>query len=124
MKTRILIIDDEPRWIAFARSDLGEFEIVVATSEETARAKLDTEQFDLVIVSANYLGLVGHIAEEYDEQVIVTTVQPTTQEALAAYRSGAKRYVPKSFGQQDLFEHVQDVIQPPGANGSGEGRGE
>ena len=30
MKGRILIIDDEPRWIDFARSDLSKFEIVVA----------------------------------------------------------------------------------------------
>ena len=111
MKTRILIIDNEPRWIEFAKSDLCNFEIVVARDTDTALAELEADQFDLVIASSRRLDVLEIIAEKYsDKQVVVTTVQPTTQEALTAYRLGARRYFAKSFGSQDLFEHVRDVI--------------
>jgi len=111
MKTRILIIDDEPRWIDFAKSDLSKFEIVVAPDTETALAELETNQFDLVIASSRRLDVLEVIAEKYsDKHVVVTTVQPTTQEALAAYRLGAMRYFAKSFGRRDLFNRVEEVI--------------
>ena len=111
MKTRILIIDDEPRWIDFAKSDLSKFEIVVAPDMETALAELEANRFELVIASSRRLDVLEVIAKKYsDRRVVVTTVQPTTQEALAAYRLGAMRYFAKSFGRQDLFEHVREVI--------------
>jgi DNA-binding NtrC family response regulator len=114
VKVRILIIDDEPRWIDFAKSDLGKFGIVVASDTKTALRKLEEDQFDLVIASSRRLDALEVIAREYsDKRVVVTTVQPTTQEALAAYRLGAVRYFAKSFGAQDLFERVREVIPDP-----------
>jgi len=116
MKTRILIIDDEPRWIEFAKSDLNKFEIVVAPDTKAALAELEADQFDLVIASSRRLDVLEIIAQKYsDRRVVVTTVQPTTQEALAAYRLGARRYFAKSFGHQDLFEHIKEVIPAAGA---------
>lgn len=117
MKTRILIIDDEPRWIEFAKSDLNNFEIVVALDTDTAIAELEADRFDLVIASSRRLDVLEIIAEKYsDKQVVVTTVQPTTQEALMAYRLGARRYFAKSFGPQDLFERIRDVIPSAAAS--------
>jgi len=111
MKTRILIIDDEPRWIDFAKNDLSKFEIIVAHDAEVALAELAADQFDLVIASSRRLDVLKVIAEKYsDKQVVVTTVQPTTQEALTAYRLGAMRYFAKSFGRRDLFNRVEEII--------------
>ena len=120
MRMRILIIDDEPRWIAFARDDLEVegFEIVVARDAKAAIAELEDDQFALVIASSRSMDLLEVISREYsDKKVVVTTVQPTTQEALAAYRLGAMRYFAKSFGQQDLFERIQELV--PGSVGAG-----
>ena len=118
MKTRILIIDDEPRWIDFAKNDLSKFEIVVALDAETALAELEANLFDLVIASSRRLDALEIIAKRYsDKRVVVTTVQPTTHEALAAYRLGALRYFAKSFGRQDLLDRVREVI--PAAAGAG-----
>ena len=118
MKTRILIIDDEPRWIDFARSDLGKFEVVTAPDTKTALTELEADQFDLVIASSRRLDALKVIARRYsDKRVVVTTVQPTTQEALAAYRLGAMRYFPKSFGHRDLFDRVEEVIPAVAAAG-------
>ena len=108
---RILIIDSEPRWIEFAKRDLGIFEIVVAKSEEEAIVELEGDQFDLVIASAASLDILKIISEKYSEKkVVVTTVQPSTQEALQAYRMGAVRYFPKSFSQQDLLNNIKEVL--------------
>jgi len=110
-KLRILIIDSEPRWIDFAKNELSPFEIVVAPDTKTALAELEDDQFDLVIASSRRLDALEIIAREYSDKLfIVTTVHPTTQEALAAYRLGAMRYFPKSFRQQDLLNHVSEVI--------------
>lgn len=111
MTTRILIIDDEPRWIEFARQDLGGFEIIVATNIEEALAELEADQFALVIASSRRLDVLETIRERYaDKRVVVTTVQPTTQEALSAYRLGAVRYCTKSFGPTDLLNCVTDLV--------------
>ena len=61
MKGRILIIDDEPRWIDFAKSDLSKFEIVVARDIETAIDELEADQFDLVIASSRRLDMLDTI---------------------------------------------------------------
>lgn len=111
MIVRILIIDSEPRWIKFAKRDLGIFEIVVAKTEEDAIMELEQDQFDLVIASAASLDILKIISKKYSEKrVVVTTVQPTTQEALQAYRLGAIRYFPKSFSQQDLLNNIKEVL--------------
>jgi DNA-binding NtrC family response regulator len=113
MKIRILIIDNEPRWIDFARTDLGGFEIVVAPDTSTALKELEDDQFDLVIASSGYLNILEDISRRFsDKQVVVTTVKPNTQEALDAYRKGAKRYITKSFHEQDLLKNVRELVPP------------
>ena len=116
MNGRILIIDDEPRWIDFATSDLSKFQIVVARDIETAIDELEADQFDLVIASSRRLDVLDTIRKRFSEKrVVVMTVQPTTQEALTAYRLGAIRYFPKSFSRRDLLNRVREVI-PVSAN--------
>jgi DNA-binding NtrC family response regulator len=111
MSIRILIIDNEPRWINFVRSDLGGFEIIVAPDFDTALAELEEDQFDLVIASSRYLKILDDISKRFsDKQVVVTTVRPNTQEALDAYRKGAIRYITKSFHEQDLLKNVRELI--------------
>jgi DNA-binding response OmpR family regulator len=111
MNVRILIIDNEPRWINFARSDLGGFEIVVAPDINTALKELEDDQFDLVIASSGYLAILEDISKKFsDKQVVVTTVKPNTQEALDAYRKGAKRYITKSFREKDLLRNVRELV--------------
>jgi DNA-binding response OmpR family regulator len=111
MSIRILIVDDEPRWIEFAMNDLSRFEIVVASNRDAALDELEADDFDLVIASARRLDVLRVISEKYaDKRVLVTTVRPTTQEALDVYRLGAVRYIPKSFGRKDLSARVEEVL--------------
>jgi DNA-binding NtrC family response regulator len=111
MKVRILIIDNEPRWLDFVKSDLHNFEFVIAPDAETALVELKKDKFELVINSSNNLEILETILKEYSvKHVIVTTVRPSTREARDAYRLGAIRYFPKSFNPQNLFNHVKEVI--------------
>jgi len=111
MKVRILIIDNEPRWLDFVKNDLHKFEIVVAPDAETALKELKKDKFELVIASSNNLEVLETISKKYsDKRVVVTTVRPSTREARDAYRLGAIRYFPKSFNPKDLLNHVNDVI--------------
>jgi DNA-binding response OmpR family regulator len=118
MKIRILVIDDEPRWVEFAKNDLSKFEIIVAPDKKTALAELEANQFELVIASSRRLDILEIIRKKYaDKRVVVATVRPTTNEALAAYRLGAVRYIPKSFDPRDLFERVREVLSPSAGTG-------
>ena len=111
MKLRILLIDDEPRWIEFARRDLESFEIVVAKDFDEAVDELEKDQFDLVIASSRWLKVLELIRERFAEKrVMVTTIRPTTEEALDAYRGGAVDYISKSFADKDLLEHVKKIV--------------
>ena len=111
MRIRILIVDNEPRWIEFVKRDLDKFEIVVAHNMEETLDELTKDRFDLIIASSKNLDVLQAITEKFaDKRVVVTTIHPSTDEALHVYRLGAVRYFPKSFGQRDLLNRVQDVI--------------
>jgi DNA-binding NtrC family response regulator len=118
MKTRILIIDNEPRWVNFVKNDLGGFEIVVVSDMETAIAELEKDQFQLVIASSGYINILEKLSKRFkNKKVVVTTVHPSTQEALDAYRKGAARYITKSFNRKSLINDIKELV-PIVENGS------
>lgn len=111
MKTRILIIDNEPRWANFVKNDLGGFEIVVAPDMKTAIVESNKGQFQLIIASSGYLRIFEELSQRFKgKKVVITTVQPSTQEALDAYRKGAARYITKSFQQKALFNDIRELV--------------
>jgi DNA-binding NtrC family response regulator len=114
IKSRILIIDDEPRWIEFAKGALEGFSIEVAPDLETALAKLEDNRYDLIIASSRRLHVLEVIARQYpDKRAVVTTVRPTTREAINASRLGALDYFAKSFLSGDVADKVDEVISKP-----------
>ena len=98
-------------WISFAKSDLEDFDIVVAPDIDTALKELEKDKFDLVIASSGYLAILEDISKRFSgKQVVVTTVKPSTQEALDAYHKGAIRYITKSFHEEDLLKNVRELV--------------
>jgi len=112
---RILIIDDEPRWLDFTKDNLGTaFEIEVATDLETALAKLKENNYDLIIASSRWLDVLQAISLDYpEERVVVATGQPTTREAITVYRFGVLDYFAKDFRREVVSEKIQEAIQKP-----------
>ncbi|MBI1881078.1 MAG: response regulator [Chloroflexi bacterium] len=115
MKTRILIIDDEPKWMQFARDDLGtSFEVEVATDLETALTKLKENRYQLIIASSRRLDVLEAIRAAYPEQrLVVATGQPTTREAINIYRLGALDYFAKDFRSEVLSQKIREAIKKP-----------
>jgi DNA-binding NtrC family response regulator len=110
-RARILIIDDEQYWISFATNDLSMFQIVVAHTREQAIAEIEKDNFDLVIASSSCIDLLKSIVDKYP--VVVSTMEPSVQEARDAFEQGAWRYITKSFGQSDLVKQISEVISIP-----------
>jgi len=115
MKARILIIDDEPRWIDFAKDDLGMlFEVEVADNLEIALSKLKKDRYDLIIASSRQLDVLEVIRKGYPEKrVVVATGQPTTREAIDVYRLGVLDYFPKDFRDKVVSEKIREAIKKP-----------
>jgi DNA-binding NtrC family response regulator len=114
MKIRILIIDDEPRWINFVKQEFGAFEVVVAKNTEEARHCLEEDMFTLIITSARWLKMFQEMGEifsqKYSDKTVVVTITPNIDEALQVYNLGVVLYIPKSFGQHELFMKIKEVI--------------
>ena len=115
MITNILVIDDEPRWVDFARTDLCmDFEVEVATNLDMALAKLKGNHYDLVIVSSRRLDVLESIKKEYpQERVVVATGQETVREAIAIYRLGVLDYFVKDFRREVVSQKIHAAIQVP-----------
>src|SRR5689334_3526366 len=114
MNAKILIIDNEPRWLNFAKKDLVDFDIVVAPDMASAVAEIETNGFDLVIASARYVDVLKILSEKHhDRQVVVTTIRPSVQEARNVYGLGARRYIAKSFKPNSLVDSVRELVTAP-----------
>lgn len=113
MSARILIVDDEPRWLNFAREDLEVvFEVEVATDLETALAKLEKNHYDLIIASSRRLDVLEAISQLYPKKpVVVATGQPTTHEAIRIYRLGAMDYFAKDFQPEVVSDKAREAIK-------------
>jgi DNA-binding NtrC family response regulator len=112
MKQRILIVDDQPEWVEFAKDELREYKLEVAENSETALQKLEKKHYDLIISNIRRLDVLQAIAEKYPENhVVVMTISPSTREAATAYRLGAMDYFPRSFGSQSVLAVVEEAMR-------------
>ena len=102
---RILVVDDEPSMREFL-GILFEKEghtVALAGSGEAALARLEEDEFDLVVTDLKMAGLDGlEVVERVkrvapDTQVVVITAFATTETAVEAMKRGAYDYVMKPF---------------------------
>ena len=115
MSNRILAVDDEPKWLAFAQQDLGsEFEVEVTTDLETTLELLADNYYDLIITSSRKLDVLKAIHETHpQERVVVSTGQPTTGEAIKSYRLGALDYFAKDFRVNVMCKKIRETLNKP-----------
>ena len=112
MNQRILIVDDQPEWLEFAKDELREYKLEVAENSETALQKLEKKHYDLIISNIRRLDVLQAIAEKYPKShVVVMTISPSTREAATAYRLGAMDYFPRSFQPQSVLTVVEEAMR-------------
>jgi len=111
-KIRILIIDEEPRWIDFAKNSLVGIEVTSVPNIDGAVKILSSKSFDLVIASSIQIGTLGKLKEEnFGKPIFITSSEPSRKEMRCAYQLGAKRYLPKTFDSKALKDEVYEILR-------------
>ena len=117
MKT-ILIVDDEPAARYGLRRALeAKYRIAEADSAEAARAALDTEQPDLVLLDVVLPGQSGleflrSMREQgSDVPVLMVSALDTAKTAVEALQLGAADYLVKGFELEELRQRVANLLK-------------
>ena len=113
-KAKILIVDDEPGM----RSSLSDvllqegYQVVAVDSGEAAVEKLETDQFDLMLLDVMMPGMSGvdvlRVANQFapDLKVILLTAHGALETAVEALRLGAHDYLLKPASAHDILASI------------------
>ncbi len=119
MKHRILIAEDDEslrKVLAFQLGEAG-YETAAAADGEAARAKLQREDFDLVLTDLKMPGMSGiellsWVKEHYPHtQVIVITAFGTIDDAVRAMKEGAFDFITKPVNRDQLQVAVAKALE-------------
>ncbi len=116
-KRRILLVDDEPDFVAGARTSLEQagYEVRTARLGRLAWEIVREEKVDLVLLDVNLPDLNGidlckrirmdiHLC---GLPVIMVTLKTSLSDVLQGFASGATEYLAKPVRQEDLLTHVR-----------------
>ena len=118
MKTRILLIEDDPGIIiTLQRLLAGEgYEVTVEQRGDSGLARARVEPFDVVLTDLKLPGLSGlDLVRELHEAkprlpIVLMTAHGTTETAIEATKRGAFDYLLKPFEMPDLLETVDQAL--------------
>jgi DNA-binding response OmpR family regulator len=116
--TRILVVDDEPRYQKLLRVNLEPegYEVVTAGNGEEALEKISSHHPDLVILDIMMPILDGiatceRIREFSNVPVIILTAKGEESDRVAGLNVGADDYVVKPFSATELVARVRAVLR-------------
>lgn len=125
-KSRVLVVDDDPKTIASLRLYLEHagFDVAVATDgrQAIARARAaptpDLIVLDLMLPLVDGLTVCRTLRSESDVPIIMLTARTTEEDRLEGLDLGADDYVPKPFSPRELVARVRAVLRraPGGAS--------
>ena len=118
-KSKILVVDDEPRMCDSLKFLLSsqDYQICTATSGQEALDLLSGEEFDIAILDMVLPDMDGHQLMDYinahnqDTFVIAITGHATLDSAVAALRKGAYDYLRKPFEYDELLMTVKNALK-------------
>ncbi len=121
MKTRVLLVDDDPEVLDVIRilmqQKAPELEIVTSETTRDALTKLEQERFDMVIADylmpdSTGLDLLEAIRSGGEEiTFVVWTGHSSEDVAIKALNLGADYYILKGADIKEQFDLVRDIIQ-------------
>ncbi len=128
-KTRILVVDDDPRMRDLLRRYLADQGFSVSTAEDgkameriRAREPFDLLVLDLMLPGEDGLALCrGLRAAQDDIPVIMLTAKGDDVDRIVGLEMGADDYLPKPFNPRELVARINAVLRrrgdppPPGA---------
>jgi len=118
-KSRILLVDDEPRLINLVREVLGAtgYEVLTAVSGEHAIQMTALEQPDLILLDIVLTGAIDgynvaqRIREFSNVPIIMLTARVRESDKLHGFDVGADDYITKPFSSKELLARIQAVLK-------------
>jgi len=118
-RTKILVIDDEPRVLRLVSEILKTvgFQVVAVSSGKAAVEAVVLERPDLMLLDVllgdgpSGFDVCRQIREFSDVAVIMLTAKATESDILAGFDAGADDYLVKPFNAKELIARVQAVLR-------------
>ena len=119
MRARVLVVDDDREMLELLRVQLGRrgYDATATADGGEAFARLDGEDFDVVVTDLNMRGMNGIelcqrvVANRPDVPVVVITAFGSLDTAIAAIRAGAYDFLAKPFDADALAIAVDRAVQ-------------
>lgn len=125
MTTRILVVDDEPRYVRLIEANLiaEGFQVLKAYDGQTAVDLVADKQPDLVLLDVMMPGLSGfgaceRIREFSSVPIIMVTAKGEEQDRVRGLDLGADDYIVKPFSATELLARVRAVLRRAQVSGS------
>jgi DNA-binding NarL/FixJ family response regulator len=105
-------------WENTLRKAVSSFGRITVLDEVKALRKLDSEEFDLIIVDSDDVYGIEHLitlirAKSPISHIIIASDVCTWRRAREAFHLGASEYVQKSLNHEELREQVFSVLSSP-----------
>jgi two-component system KDP operon response regulator KdpE len=117
-RTRILVVDDEPRYLRALQVNLeaSGYEVLAASDGRTAIEVASTEDPSLVVLDVRMPGIGGfetcrRIREFSMVPIIMLTALAEDADKVAGLDAGADDYVTKPFGADELLARVRAALR-------------
>lgn len=116
MPERVLVVDDDAQMTKAVTNALRArgYDVLTASSGETALDLITEEELDLVLLDLGLPGIEGHevirrLRSWSELPVIVVSVRDGQEEKVAALDAGADDFVTKPFGIKELLARMRAV---------------
>ncbi|HKA33456.1 MAG TPA: response regulator [Candidatus Binatia bacterium] len=118
MAIPILVVDDEPNFLALMESALGKrgFDVNTASNRPEALKLLEREMFDFALIDLKLgptdgIQLLSEIKRRQPRvRAIMVTGYPTEESRDEARQTGASAYLSKPVELHELFQTFQEVL--------------
>ncbi len=117
-KTRILVVDDEPRYVKAIQVNLtaSGYEVLVAGDGQSAVEVAATENPDLIVLDVMMPGMSGFEACRQIRQfstvpIIMLTAMAEEADKVEGLDAGADDYVTKPFGANEMLARVRAALR-------------
>ncbi len=115
---RILVVDDEPRYLRLVSYNMkaAGYEVVTAASGEEALTAVAAQDPDLLILDVRLPGIDGYqvcarVREFSTVPIIMLTAKGEQRDKVTGLRQGADDYITKPFGAEELVARVEAVLR-------------
>jgi len=129
MPTRILVVDDEPRYLRLLEANLKtkENEVFTATDGEEALESFSANPVDLILLDVMLPGMDGfavcqRIRQFSNVPIIMLTAKGDEQDRVRGLDVGADDYLVKPFSVMELLARVRAVLRRAQVTETGQNR--